>query len=304
VLVSTSSFARYDISPIKTLESRGYDVVLNPYGRTLKSDELISLASECVGIVAGTEKYGKEVIEKLPKLKVISRCGTGLDSIDSNAANSHSISIRNTPEAPTQAVAELTVGLILDISRKISLMDRNIRNGKWNKKMGQLLSGKTIGIVGLGRIGLRVAEILNSFNVLIIGYDLSPKMSFLKKTEIQLVTMEKLLKKSDIITIHIPYSAEAYHFIDVERLKSMKKGAILINTSRGGIVDEEALYAYLKNGHLSGAAIDTFEKEPYGGPLKELNNIVLTPHIGSYAKEARIEMEMQAVENLIEALNK
>jgi D-3-phosphoglycerate dehydrogenase len=199
-------------------------------------------------------------------------------------------------------VAELTVALILNVLRRINFMDRQVRSGAWSKEMGWLLSGKTIGIIGLGRIGKRVAEFLRPFEVKILASEPTPDRKWVKENKVRLTSLEELLRESDVVTLHIPYTEENRNLINAGRLKIMKRGAILINTSRGGLVDEDALYHALKSGHLGGAALDAMETEPYHGPLKELDRVILTPHIGSYALEARVQMEMEAAKNLINML--
>jgi D-3-phosphoglycerate dehydrogenase len=299
ILVSMTTFAVYDKKPLEMLETEGYEVVLNPHGRKVSKEELMELASGCAGIVAGTEVYDEEVFDKLTDLKVLSRAGTGMDSVDIEMAERHGVIVKRTPDAPTQAVAELVLTQILDLYREVSRMDRDIRAGVWKKRMGNLLSRKTVGIVGAGYIGTRVAGLLKPFDCQVLGYDPYVDGAAMKERGIEKVALDDLLRESDVVTIHIPYSDEAHHFMDSERLKSMKEGSILINASRGGLVDEEALCECLKDGHLKGAAVDTFEKEPYEGPLRDMDNVLLTPHIGSYARESRIYMEVQAVENLI-----
>lgn len=303
ILISTSSFGKFDNKPLEMLKSRGYDVVLNPHKRKVTPEELVDLARDCDAVIAGTEQYNKEVFEKLPNLKVISRCGVGMDSIDINESKKHGIVIKNTPDAPTQAVAELTVLLILDVLRKTSFMDRQIRKGIWKKEMGHLLAEKTVGIVGLGRIGRRVAELLAPFNVKLLASDPKPDKIWLDKNKVEITELDRLLKESDIVTLHVPYLQETKNLINSERVALMKEGAIIVNAARGGVVDENAIYNALKNGRLYGAALDVMEKEPYNGPLKDLDNVVLTPHIGSYAIEARVRMETEAVKNLFEGLS-
>ena len=302
IFISTTSFAEYDKKPLELLRSAGFEVILNPYKRKLKPEEIVALASDCDGIIAGVEQITEEVLRSLPKLKAISRCGVGLDNVDLEAAEKRGILISNTPNAPSQAVAELTIALILNLLRKVSLSDRRVRNGQWKKEMGQLISGKTVGIIGLGRIGKRVTELLKSFEVKILASEPNPDKKWVRKNKINLVSMDELLKESDIVTLHIPYTEQNRNLINSERLKIMKRGAILINTSRGGLIDEMALYQALKSGHLGGAALDVTEVEPYQGPLTELDNVIITPHIGSYAVEARIQMETEAAMNLIRML--
>lgn len=297
VFISTTSFAKEDSRPLSLLKEAGLNVQINPYGRILSEDEMIGFLSDKDYLIAGTEGLNRRVLESAKNLKIISRCGVGLDNVDLESAERFGIKVYNTPYGPTLAVAELTVGLIMDLLRKISVMDHEIRAGKWNKQMGNLLSGKKIGIIGFGRIGQRTVELLKGFDVKIAYFDTASK-----KTKFSFKPLNGLLLWADIITLHC--STEGIHkpVLGKEELKKMKKGAWLINTSRGELIDEGALYLALKEGHLAGAALDVFGKEPYTGPLAELDNVILTPHVGSYAKEARIEMEIQSAQNLLKGI--
>jgi D-3-phosphoglycerate dehydrogenase / 2-oxoglutarate reductase len=295
ILISTTSFAEYDRSPLELLKKGGYRIVVNPYGRKIKPEELISLAKDAVGLIAGTESINERVILKLPKLKVISRCGAGLGNVDMEAAKRFNIKVVNTPDAPTVAVAELTVALILNLLRKINIMDLAIRSGEWHKLTGNLLSNKKIGIIGFGRIGKKVAELLKPFGCQIAYVD--PNIKTIVRGFKNLPKRE-LLRWADIITIH---ASSTDRILGEKEFKILKKGAWLINVSRGETVSEAALFKALKLNKIAGAAIDVFEKEPYRGMLKKLDNVILTPHIGSYAKEARIGMELEAVKNLIKS---
>jgi len=301
ILISPSSFGICGDEPLELLRQKGYQPVLNPFGRKLAPPEIIELGKGCRGIIAGVEELDGTVLETLVGLRCVSRCGVGTDNVDLAKARELGITVMNTPEAPTRAVAELTVGVILDLLRNISRSDREMRRGNWYKGMGSLLFRKQVGILGLGRIGRAVAEMLAGLGAEVSGSDVKPDTKWLKSRRLKLMSTEDLLEKSDILTIHISYSGEGC-LIGVKELASMKPGAYLINLSRGGIVDEAALYRALKEGRLAGAALDVFAEEPYTGPLKELNNVVLTPHLGSYARETRLAMETQAVENLIKAL--
>lgn len=299
VFISTSSFAQDEPRALQILTDANLEVSLNPYGRRLTEDEIARFLKDAQYLIAGTEPLTKRVLESARKLKIISRVGVGLDNVDLDAAGHLGIKVFNTPYGPTQAVAELTVGLILDLLRMSGSMDRDIRKGIWKKRMGNLLKGKKVGIVGFGRIGQKVAEILLPFGVEIFYYDVTAVKTSLVCT---FKPLSELLGLADIITLHCAASQDCSLIIGKEEFKNIKKGAWLINTSRGGLVDEGTLYVYLKEGHLLGAALDVFEKEPYVGPLSELDNVILTPHIGSYAKEARIKMEIDAAENLLAEL--
>lgn len=301
ILVSPTSFGKCGSQPLDLLEKNNYEVVLNPFGRKMIPDEIIKLGRDCVGIIAGVESLNAKVLESLPYLRCISRCGSGIDNVNLKKAEELNIVVKNTPYGPTRAVAELTIGLIFDVLRQISSRDRSIRNGKWNKEMGFLLRDKTVGVLGLGRIGRNVAELLLKLDTNVIGSDINPDKEWLKKTKIPLFSFDELIKKSDVLCIHVSSPDDKY-LIGKKELNSMKKDSYIVNLSRGGIVDEKALYDVLKNKHLAGAAIDVFQQEPYTGPLTELDNIILTPHVGSYAKESRLEMEIEAVQNLLDVI--
>lgn len=297
ILISTTSFGEYDNYPIELLKKSKFDIILNPYGRKLQRAEVIDLAKNVAGIIAGTEPLDSFVLEKLPNLKVISRCGVGVDNVDLSVAKKLGVSVFNTPYGPTLAVAELTVGLMIDLLRRITQVDRELRNGRWQKEMGNLLQNKKIGIIGFGKIGQKVAELLFPFGVKIFYYDSSEITCLLNCDPLD---FELLLSWADIITIHMSGSSSSKPIIGEKEIRMMKVGAWLINTARGGLVDEKALYKALKDHHLSGVALDVFEREPYMGQLSELSNVILTPHIGSYAREARVGMELEAVKNLLE----
>jgi D-3-phosphoglycerate dehydrogenase / 2-oxoglutarate reductase len=301
ILITTSSFDKANTGLVGLLESRGYRVVLNPFGRKLSEDEVLKLVvdHQPVGMIAGVEPLTDKVLALAEKLKVISRCGIGLDSVDLDAAKELNITVTNTPDAPTMAVAELTLGMILSLLRSIHLSDSSIREGNWLRPTGNLLHKKCVGIIGCGRIGSRLAHLLGPFECRVLGCDIvcgEDECNYEPKG------LDTIFTEADIITLHIPYSAENHHFINAERINMMKNKCIIVNTARGGLIDEDALYEALKDSRLGGAALDSFEEEPYRGALKTINNVLLTAHIGSYAQEGRIMMESQAVNNLIEAL--
>lgn len=298
ILITTSSFGLEDKSVFESLIRAGLSYKLNPYNRTLTEEENLELHAEHrpAGIIAGTEPVTARVIDVNPELKIISRAGVDLGNVDGNAARQRGILVFNTPDAPKEAVAELTVGLILAVLRHIVRSDRSIRSGEWNKYMGSLLEKRTVGLVGCGSIGKATAKLLNAFGCRVIGYD--PYVSHAEGIEL-VSSKDELLERSEIVSLHVPLTDKTKHFIDARALQTMKQGSILINTSRGGVVDETALLAYLESGHLSGAALDTFESEPYHGHLAKQEHVVITPHIGSYARESRVMMEREAAENLV-----
>lgn len=300
ILFTLSSFGQYNTSPLTKFGHFDLQAILNPYGRKLTETEVLELIMQYqpIGMIAGVEPLTHPVLEKARNLKVISRCGIGMDSVDLDAAKDLGIVVTNTPDAPTIPVAELSLGMILSLLRRIHISDASIRHGDWVRPIGNLLHGKTVGIIGCGRIGSYLAGLLSSFGCIILGHD-----PFIDKSyKFSLVGLDKILADADIVSLHIPYNQKNHHFINRRLLSLMKKGAVLINAARGGIVDEEALYDAIQSGHLSGTAIDCFEEEPYSGKLRTLDNVLLTGHIGSYAREGRIMMEKQAVENLLREL--
>lgn len=297
IAITTSSFAKFSDEPLRLLAARGIAHVLNTTGRALTEDEAIDLLQGCVGVAAGTEPLTRRVMDALPDLKVISRCGTGMDSVDHKAATEKGIVVRNTPDGPTLAVAELTLGYALDLLRQISRMDRDIRAGVWKKRMGHLLDSKKVGIVGFGRIGRATARRFAAF-----GAEVAFADPFAEDAHIPKMGLDALLVWADLVTLHCPKPQDGSTLLDARRLRLMRSGTWLINAARGGLVDEGALQGLLAAGHLAGAAMDVFGKEPYEGPLKNLDNVILTPHIGSYAMEARIRMEVDTIKNLLDAL--
>ncbi len=302
ILITTSSFGKQDSSLLQILSENGLSYKLNLYARKLTEPEVSELIEQHqpVGMIAGVEPLTRKVLEKAKTLKVISRAGIGMDSVALQAAKDLGIVVTNTPDAPTIPVAELTLGMILSLLRRIHISDASIRRGDWVRPMGNLLHDKTVGLIGCGRIGSYLAGLLSSFGCKILGCD-----PFVNKSDnFSLIGLEKILSDADIISLHIPYNRENHHFINAKRIQSMKKGALLINTARGGLIDEDALYNALSSGYLGGAAMDCFEEEPYAGKLKDLDSVLLTAHIGSYAQEGRILMERQAVENLLRELKK
>jgi D-3-phosphoglycerate dehydrogenase len=302
ILITTSSFGAGGDDLLVRLREAGLTVTLNPHGRKLSEAEVGRLLEEHrpVGMIAGIEPLTGRVLSDAPGLKVISRCGAGMDTVDLEAARRQGITVTATPDAVTIPVAELTMGLILGLLRHIHTADASIRRGEWERPMGTLLMGKTVGIVGLGRIGTYLSRLLVPFGCSLVGYDPA-----LKGHEVcRLTTLDDLIEASDIVTLHLPYSEEVRHLVGRERISRMKQGAVLVNAARGGLVDEEALGEALREGRLSGAALDCFEQEPYRGGLAEFPQALLTSHIGSYAAEARAMMERQAVDNLLVELGR
>ncbi|MDD4137737.1 MAG: NAD(P)-dependent oxidoreductase, partial [Methanoregula sp.] len=237
VLICTSKFAESGSEPLKILEEHHISYRLNPYKRTLTEDEVMALGKECTGIISGSEPLTGRVLEALPKLRCISRVGVGIDNIDLAVAEKRGICVKNTPDAPTRAVAELTVGLILDLVRGISMQDREIRKGNWNKLLGCQIQNKNVGIVGLGRIGRTVAELLTGLGARVSGYDLYPNREWAKQYSVEIKDFSAILTESNIVTIHIPFSKGDAALVGETEIRKMRPGAFLLNLSRGGVID-------------------------------------------------------------------
>jgi len=257
-------------------------------------------------IVRSRTTITKDMIEKANNCKIIARVGVGLDNVDQEAAKIKNIRVINAVEGAMNAVAELVLGLMLSLARQTTRGDRAIRNEQWLKKelKGTELRGKYLGIIGLGNIGKRLGRLARALNMNIIGYDVIPiDDEFAKEVGLMKADLNTLLQSSDYISIHVPLLDSTYHLLDAEKMSTMKKTAKIINTSRGGVVDEDALYNALKNGTLGGAALDVFEKEPaIGTKLAELDNVILTPHIGAQTKEAQSLAANVIAEKIIQIL--
>ena len=259
-----------------------------------------------VVVVRSRTKIVKELVEKADKCQIIARVGVGLDNIDQDSAKAKNIKVINAVEGAITAVAELVVGLMLSMAREIPRADREIRNGNWIKKemMGSELKGKYLGIVGLGNIGKRLGRIARALNMNIIGYDVVPiDEGFSKEVGLMKADLDTLLSSSDYVSLHVPLLDSTKHMINAEKLKMMKKTARIINTARGGVIDEDALYNALKAGNLAGAALDVFEAEPAtGNNLTSLPNFISTPHMGAQTKEAQSLAANVIAEKIIQIL--
>ncbi len=256
-------------------------------------------------IVRSRTKITKEVIESAANLKVIGRQGVGLDNIDVDAARKRGIVVVNTPETLTQSVAELTIGLMLSLAREIPRADRGMKEGGWLK--GQLrqseLFNKTLGILGLGKIGAQVALICRSIGMRTVYWSRNRKPQLEQDIGLAFAEFDELFRVSDFISIHLALIPETKGMVGRRELALMKPTAFLVNTARGAVVNEEALYDALKSGRLAGAGLDVFSQEPYSGRLMELSNVVMTPHIGSDTREAQLRSGMSLAEKIFEALH-
>lgn len=290
VLLGPSSFAALDKAPLQKLYQAGFEVVDNPYKRRLTKEELLELLPGVSGLIAGLEPLDREVLTK-SALKVISRCGSGLSNVDIEVAKELGIIVKNTPQGPVIAVAELTIGCLLALLRHVSQMDYDLHNKKWTKKIGRQLFGMQVAVIGYGNIGRAVGERLSALGVKVLVVDPQLPNSF---------ELEAALKQADVVSLH---SSGEECLLGEAQFRLMKKGSYLLNAARGSLVDEAALVAAIEEGRIAGAWVDTFKQEPYIGPLTRFSQVILTPHVGSYTLECRRGMEMEAVKNLIQGLN-
>ena len=295
-----------EVNPIlnKILDENGLKVTYDPEISPEKILETISQFN--IVIVRSRTKITKEIIDKANNCKIIARVGVGLDNIDLDAAKEKNIRVINAVEGAMTAVAELVLGLMFGLARQIPRGDRGIRNDQWLKKelKGTELKGKYLGIVGLGNIGKRLGRLARGLNMNIIGYDVIPiDEEFVKDVGMMKADLDTLLQSSDYVSLHVPLLDSTYHMIDAKKLATMKPTARIINTSRGGVIDEEALYDAIKNGKFGGAALDVFETEPAtGNKLAELDNVILTPHIGAMTKEAQSLAANVIAEKIVQIL--
>jgi len=296
ILLGPSTFGEMDRTPLERLYGAGYDVIENPFKRKLIKKELIQLLSDkVVGLIAGLETIDREVMEK-SKLKVISRCGSGMSNVDVQAAKELGIRVYSTPDGPTAAVAELTMCALLSLMRSFPCMNQSMHQRKWDKRIGAELCGKNIAIIGFGRIGRRVAELVRAFGAHVVAVD--PALSG-TVDDVQVVDADSALEKADVVILH---ASGDRPLLGEREFKLMKKGAYVLNAARGGLIDEKELEKALVRGQVAGAWLDTFAEEPYTGPLCDCENVILTPHVGSYTLECRRQMELKSAENLLAGL--
>ena len=301
IIVGTTSFSSISSAPMELLQNSGYEII-KANKRKFTELELNEILPSCVGVIAGTEPYNKNILSLAKNLKVISRIGVGLDSVDLDYAAVRNIVVKTTSTDLSASVAELTITMLLSLYKNISKNYSNVVNKSFKKVPGRMLSNKVVGIVGLGRIGKATLKLLHGFNCRFLSFDKEYDEDFLQKYDVEKVSLGDLFAQSDIICLHLSYSPELGHLINESLFQKCTKSPVIINTSRGQIIDESALIYALDNKLISGAALDVFEKEPYNGPLCDRDDVLLTPHIASFTKEVREKIEIEAVNNLIDNL--
>jgi D-3-phosphoglycerate dehydrogenase len=303
VLITTVPFGQQR-RPLELLEADAIEYVINPLGRRLKEEELAGMVGDFGVLIAGTEPITARVMDAARRLKLISRVGIGLDSVDLPAARARGITVSYTPEAPSPAVAELAIGLMLGLVRDIPGTDRVMRDGVWRRTMGRRLSSLTVGVIGVGRIGKRVIRHLSGGfpGVRILANDINPDHGFGSRYGVEWREKDSIYRVADLITLHLPLTPQTRTLIGAREIGLMKPTAAVVNTSRGNMIHEQDLASALRDGRLAGAAIDVFEREPYAGELATIDRCILTCHMGSMSEDCRARMELEATEEALRFL--
>ena len=275
----------------------GLDVRFPEHDRPLDEDEMVELVEGCEGLIVGVDPVSGRVLDAGP-LRVVVKYGSGMDNIDVDAARERGVRVSSTPGANARSVAELAVALLLALARNVALHDRGVRQGAWRRETGVELAGKRLGVVGYGAIGREVARIARGLDMDVVAHD-----PFVEEADVPLVRLDELLATSDAVSLHLPLTPETRGLVGAAQLEAMKPSAFLLNTARGGLVDEQALTEALREGRLGGAALDGFEQEPLGdSPLRGLDNVVLSPHAGAATREAVLRAAGRAVDQLLRDL--
>jgi len=296
VAVTSRSFSRHPV--LRTELLRTYpNVRFNDEGESLRGERLVAFLSGCPLAIMALEPIDDALLDQLPELRVISKVGVGTDMIDLGALERHDVRLALTPGTNARSVAELVVAFAVSALRHVQHSSQELHAGVWRQEKGRLLSDRAVGLVGLGAVGREVAELLAGFRCLIRVYDVAPPSS--PPPNVRLTGLEELLAESDLVSLHVPLTPETRHMIDEAAIARMPEGAVLINTARGGLVDEAALYRALVDGRLAAACLDVFSAEPPdGSPLLELPNVLATPHIGGSTEEAILAMGRAAIAGL------
>lgn len=305
VLIGSRSFGKFTPKGIKMLKDSGCELVKNPLGHALKEEELLELMNGVDAIITGMDQLNEKVINSSGKLKVISKHGVGIDNIDLEAASRKKIIVTNIPAGREEcnAVADFTFALILSIARNICIASKSTKENKWVKLIGSEVYGRILGVLGGGSIGKAVIERAIGFGMEVLVYDIKEDEELVKKHRVRYVDLKYLFKNSDFVTIHTPLNESTRGLIKKRELELMKKSSYLINTARGGIVDEKDLYEALKREQIAGAAMDVFSKEPPGGsPLLELKNLIATPHMAAYTMSSLRALDVISAENVLRVL--
>ncbi len=302
VLIVPASLREKPGRHVDLLRGAGFEVTFPPAKKAVLSEpEIIAALQGVSAVIAGSEPYNDRVLTAATELRVVSRFGVGSDKVVLDDAMRHQVVVTITPGTNHDAVAESAMALLLALARSVVHLDREVRAGQWPREPLQPIRGRTLGIVGLGRIGQSVAVRAAGFSVRILACETLPAMDFIRNHQIDLVDLNTLLAQSDFVTLHVPLSVDTRGLINRETLGRMRRGSVLINTARGGLVVEEDLREALESGHLAGAGLDVFEKEPaVGNPLLGLPNVIASPHLAGVDTQSVAEMADLAAQNILD----
>lgn len=305
VAITSEYFGKFSDEAFKILKDNGFEVIENKYDKFLDSEEeIISLTKEANAVICDLENISENVIDQSPNLEIIARRGVGTDSVAVDYAEEKGIKVARTLGVVEKPVAELVMTYILNIFRKLSFLNKDMHQGKWNKILGNSLEGKTLGIVGMGNIGEEITRKSKAFDLNIVYYDVERKLKAEDRFGIKYISLDQLYQKADIITLHVPLNKHTENLIDYEALKKMKEKAILINTARGAVVNNSDLKKALDNNLIAYAAVDVFDTEPKtDSVLVDCDNVFLTPHVGTFTEETFVKMDILAAKNIVDFFN-
>jgi D-3-phosphoglycerate dehydrogenase len=303
ILVTPRSLSKGDHPQLQRLRDAGFELVFPPAGQTPSEADLLRLLPGCRGMLAGVEPIGARVLRSAEGLRVIARNGVGINNVDLEAAKERNIAVLPAPGANARGVAELAIGLILAVARAIPASDRALKSGQWQRQTGIELEGRTLGVVGCGNIGRRVAKIALGLDMNVLAYDRYPNSSLAPSGSFKFTSLDDLLTRSDVVSLHCPPLADGRPILDAANLNRLRKGAIVINTARADLVDADAMAAALESGRVAGYGVDVFDPEPPGDwPLLRHDRVVATPHVGGLTQESIERATTAAVDNLIQFL--
>lgn len=306
VLVTATNYSRLCAAGKQLLESHGFEIIENHFGRPMTFEELQQYAPEADAVVGGVDTWDESVFSFTPRLKVISRFGVGVDNINLADAKARGVYVTNAPGINSNSVADLAVGLIIDMLRNITNLNQSTKQGMWERYIGSDLRGKTVGMLGFGAIAQRLSKKLSGFDMTLIAYDKYPNAEAAKRLNVELMPdIDSVLKAANIVSVHLPSLPETRHTMNREAFNKMQKGSYLVNTSRGALVDEKALYEALTNGQLAAAATDVYESEPVdkANPLLALPNLLTMPHTGAETYETYHDIGLLTAQAIIDVFN-
>ncbi len=304
LITPTSLSQNLGITALDPLRERGAELVANPYGRPMSPDELIPALRDVDGVIAGLDTFSAEVFAAAPQLAVVARYGVGYDRIDLQAARSAGVRVTNTPGANGHSVAELAVGLMFAVARQIPQASTAVAAGEWPRFQGIELAGRRLGVLGLGAIGAATARMAQGIGMEVLGFDPGLSAEQIGQLGVTAAELEEIFAHSDVLSLHIPLNEHTRHIVSAERINAMPQGAIIINTARGGLIDEQAAAQALDAGHLHGIGLDAYETEPpTDSPLVGHPRVVATPHSGAHSEESVQRTATAAVKNLLAVLD-